>query len=138
MRVVLMLSVLCAGPAQAMELDCVARLACVSNLEVGETECQKTSIAHGLTVGRDTGDKVIVSTPEGAQFYEFRRLPEREGLRVQATGGGLEDGQGAGALTVFDSLDFIVTRHSQVRLDPADDAVRTIAISIHGTCEETP
>ncbi|MBK1634398.1 hypothetical protein [Rhodovulum adriaticum] len=131
----ILLILLWAAPAAALELDCVARLACVSNLDAGKAACQETEIAHRLSIGRKAGSKVIVTTDDGDKFYEFTRLEDREGLRVQATGGALEDDQGAGALSVFDTLDFVVTRHNQVAL--GDDEVQTIAVTIHGTCEET-
>lgn len=136
MRTFVILLMLWPLNAAALELDCTARLACVSNLESGAAECQRTEIAHGLRVGRKVGDKVIMTTGEGDEFYEFTRLAGHDGLRVQAAGGALQDGQGAGVLSVFDTLDFVVTRHTQLALDEEADEMRTIAVTIHGTCQE--
>lgn len=134
---VLLLSLLWAGSATALEFECVARLACVSNLDDGRAECQETELRHGLRVGSEVGDEVVMIPEDADAFYEFTRLPGHAGLRVQAAGGALEEGQGAGVLTVFDTLDFVVTRHTQVVLDQAADERRAIAVTIHGTCKET-
>ncbi|TDX33860.1 hypothetical protein [Rhodovulum visakhapatnamense] len=128
-----------AAGAAAVSLDCVARLTCVSNLDAGRAGCQPTELRYALEVGRKTGAKVVM-TPEGAdetgRFYEFRRLPGTEGVRLQASGGGLEPGQGAGVLTVFETLDFVLTRHDAVLLDPEGGTPRAIAVTVHGTCAE--
>ncbi|ARC88817.1 hypothetical protein [Rhodovulum sp. MB263] len=132
---------LSAGMAEArdLRLDCVARQVCVSNIEPGRASCQQTELRYGLEVGRKTGAKVVM-TPEGDQagrFYEFRRLPGHEGILLQASGGALEAGQGAGALTVFETLDFVLTRHSALRPEPEGDTVRAIAVDIYGSCAES-
>ncbi|MBL3583772.1 hypothetical protein JMM61_00085 [Rhodovulum sulfidophilum] len=130
-----------AGAAEArdLRLDCVARQVCVSNIEPGRASCQQTELRYRLEVGRKTGAKVVM-TPEGddaGMFYEFRRLPGRAGIRLQASGGALEAGQGAGALTVFETLDFVLTRHNALQLDPEDGALQAIAVSVHGSCAES-
>jgi len=122
--------------AAALELDCVATRACVSGAEVG---CQDTEVPYSLKVGRKEGAKVVMTTEDDETFYEFARLPKAKGLLLQASGGALEDNQGAGALSVFDDYRFVLTRHSRIVLNPDDPDNETseiLSVSIHGTCEE--
>jgi hypothetical protein len=119
--------------AGALSLDCVARLACVSTMGA----CQSAEVAYRLETGSKAGGKVVVTTAENERFYEFRRLPDADGVILQASGGALEPGQGAGALTVFDDLGFVLTRHSHLHLDGESRPGRAVAISILGSCEES-
>ncbi|MEX5728933.1 hypothetical protein Ga0609869_002286 [Rhodovulum iodosum] len=133
MRAILIaLPILWAGPALALELDCTARLACVTTLGA----CEPAEVPYALKVGRRTGDKVVLTTPDDESFYEFTRLPDAAGTLLQASGGALEEGQGAGAMTVFDDYRFVLTRHSLVRLGADGVAREAVAITILGTCEE--
>lgn len=133
MRAILfLLAVTWAAPAAALELDCVARLACVTAMGA----CEATEVPYGLKVGRRAGDKVVMTTEEDEQFYEFTRLPDAEGTLLQAAGGALEDGQGAGAMTVFADYRFVLTRHHRIVLDAETGTAEVVAISILGNCEE--
>lgn len=127
-----LLALLWAAPAPALELDCVARLACVTDMG----PCQATEVAYSLKVGRREGDKVVLETQDEDPFYEFTRLPDAEGTLLQAAGGALDDGQGAGAMTVFDDFRFVLTRHSRIVLDAETGEAQVVAISILGACEE--
>lgn len=118
-----------AGP---LALDCVAARACVANLDA---VCDEIDVVYGLEVGAEVGDRLILTTEEGERFSEFRRLADAEGVLVQAAGGALDADQGAGAMTVFADLRFVLTRHSLIRMSATDPAPAAVAISIHGTCE---
>lgn len=120
------------GLAWAVQLDCTAELACVAGLDV---QCDGIEVVYSLDTGEAEGDKLVMTTEEGERFYEFRRLADFEGVLVQGAGGALEPGQGAGALTVFDDMRFLLTRHSLIVLDPDEAAPPMVAISISGTCE---
>ncbi|ARE38445.1 hypothetical protein RGUI_0304 [Rhodovulum sp. P5] len=130
-RLMIMLLTLCPAPLLALELDCVAELACVTGAEAG---CQKTEVPYALKVGRKTGAKVVMQTEDEERFYEFTRLKNADGLLLQASGGALGDDQGAGALSVFDDFRFVLTRHNRIVL--GEDQTEVIAVSIHGTCKE--
>ncbi|WP_132546121.1 hypothetical protein [Rhodovulum euryhalinum] len=127
------MAVFLAAPAAAapLALDCTAQRACVADLDAA---CETIGIIYALDVGADEGDKVVLTTGEGERFYEFRRLAGAEGVLLQAAGGALEPGQGAGAMTVFDDLRFVLSRHNRIALSEEDDDLRAVSISIHGTC----
>ncbi|GAA0292637.1 hypothetical protein GCM10008966_12050 [Rhodovulum strictum] len=128
------LAAVAAVPAQAAPrlLDCVADLACVTRLD---SVCDAVGLGYAMELPRKAGDKLILTTAEGERFFEFRRLEDAPGVLVQAAGGALEPGQGAGAMTVFDDLSFVLTRHSLVPLDGAEAPSTAVAITIHGRCE---
>ncbi|MCO8144383.1 hypothetical protein NHN26_04000 [Rhodovulum tesquicola] len=121
-------------PAEAAPtmLDCTADLACVTRVD---SVCDPVDLGYAMEVPRKTGDKLILTTAEGERFFEFRRLDDAPGVLVQAAGGALEPGQGAGAMTVFDDLGFVLTRHSLLPLDGAESPSSAVAITIHGRCE---
>jgi len=112
-------------------LDCVAEHVCVARVD---SVCDRIEVVYSLEVPREAGDKVVLTTEEGERFYEFRRLDDAAGVLLQAAGGALDDDQGAGAMTIFDDLGFVLTRHA--RIDAAEGAAPgdPVAISIHGRC----
>lgn len=118
--------------AAALELDCVATLACVSNMGA----CQETEVPYALRVGDDVGDKVVLDPGDGGAFYEFTRLAGSGGTLLQAAGGALAPDQGAGAMTVFDDFRFVLTRHSRIERDAAAESSDVVAISLLGICAE--
>ena len=131
---VMVLAAFAAAPAEAAPrlLDCVAEMVCVTRVD---SVCDKVDLSYAMEVPRKTGDKLILTTAEGERFFEFRRLDDAPGVLVQAAGGALEPGQGAGAMTVFDDLGFVLTRHSLLPLDGAGSPSSAVAITIHGRCE---
>lgn len=119
--------------AGAAPLDCTAERVCVAGFEV---TCEEIEVVYSLDPGKEAGDKLVMTTEEGERSYEFRRLADFEGVRVQGAGGALEAGQGAGAMTVFDDLSFLLTRHALVPAATDPDERMPVSISIHGRCEE--
>ncbi|MBN2907205.1 MAG: hypothetical protein JXJ18_10900 [Rhodobacteraceae bacterium] len=130
--VILSLTLLGPLPAAALELDCVADLACVTTMG----DCQTTTVPFDLRVGDKVGDKVILTDEDGQSLYEFRRLADSDGTVLQASGGAMEAGQGAGAMSIFDDLRFVLTRHARLDLDAATGQSEVVAITIQGSCTE--
>lgn len=121
------------GLAGAMELACTATRVCVAGLDV---TCDEIAVDYRLDPGTAEGDKLVLTAGDGERFYEFRRLGQAEGVLVQAAGGALEPGQGAGAMTVFDDLRFVLSRQSLIAFGGEGDApARAVSISLHGACE---
>ncbi|WP_074218921.1 hypothetical protein [Rhodovulum sp. ES.010] len=117
--------------AAPIALDCEATRACVANLDAA---CDATRVSYQLDVGEEVGDKVVLTTDEGDRFYEFRRLAGAEGVVLQAAGGALESDQGAGAMTVFKDLRFVLTRHGLLALEGDEVPPAAVSISVFGTC----
>jgi hypothetical protein len=134
MRAIPTLLLLICWPAglPALSLDCTARQACVTTMGA----CQQTEVGYRLDAEDKVGAKVVLTTDEQKKSYEFRRLVPAEGLRLQAAGGALDPHQGAGVLTIFDDLSFVLTRHQMLYLDGEGQPGSALAISILGRCEE--
>ena len=134
MRAILTLLLLICWPAAlpALSLDCTALQACVTAMG----DCQETEVRYRLDAEDKVGAKVVLTTDEQEKSYEFRRLAHAEGLRLQAAGGALEPQQGAGALTIFDDLSFVLTRHQMLFFDGEGQPGSAVAITILGQCED--